>query len=326
MKKEEYKKFPEYDFSIKAIEKLKKNPWPKYEFSENPLEFSSKITSSILKEFEIFPNLLRLLKPNQFKFKVFRAREVNSFTNIDLFTEHTYPPINLTKFGRCNFPSHPVFYGSNNPLTALIEAAGYEDYKDKFFCISRWSIKESDKDLILENYLHTKLDKINGFEVLANTEIDNFNKSIDNSLTESQKKGLKEYLKFLSDSFINDDNYTVSASLAHRTIYAPHKFKTDILVYPSKQTQMRSVNFAVNPNFVDNEMMIEKFYFVKLNSYNPENAEFNLTFTKHGTIMNNMILWKDLHPEDTEYKEEFMKDFKDVLPEKYKFNIEKNVT
>ncbi len=323
--KENYNEFPTYEKSIKAIDKLKTQKWPEYKDFNNPNEYSKEVENIILSEFEIFPNLLRLTKPSEFPFKVFRAREVKTFNNIDLFTEHSYPPINLTNNGRCNFKNHPVFYGSNNALTSIIEAAGINNYKNRKFCVSKWSIEDSERNFVFQTFLQTKLHKTNYFDVLGETEIENFNKSIKGGLSESQTKGLKEYLKFLHDSFINDQDYTISASLAHRTIYAPHNYATDILVYPSKQTQLRGVNFAINPNFVNNEMKIERFYIIEIEDYNPTTGKFTATFSKYGEINKNVIFWKRLTPEDNDYKKHFMNDFKSMLPDNYEIKMVENI-
>ncbi|MCG8806489.1 hypothetical protein G1K75_12590 [Tenacibaculum finnmarkense] len=324
--KEDYSEFPTYENTIKAIEKIKKQKWPKFEEFNNIKEYSEKIEKLIFSEFEIFLNLLSLQKPEKFTFEIFRAREVNSFSNINLYAEHSYPPLNLTNYGRCNFPKYPVFYGSNNPLTSLIEASGNDNYKNRKFCISKWKIQESEKDFVLQTFLHTKLHKSNFFDILGETEIEAFNKSINNGLNESQKKGLKEYLKFLHDSFINDENYEISATLAHRTIYAPHNYATDILIYPSKQTHLRGVNFAIKPNFVDNEMKIERFYIVEIEDYNSENGKFKVTFSKYGEIINNVIFWRNISPDDIEYQQNFKNDFKSMLPDKYELKIKKTDT
>lgn len=319
-----YNEFPTYETSVKAIESLKTKEWPKPENFKNIKEFSKKVEELILSEFEIFPNILLLQKQNGFPFNIYRAREVKSFTNIDLFTEHSYPPIDKVQYGRCNFPGHPVFYGSNNAMTALLEAATYENYKNRTFCISVWNIDKTDKNFNLQTFLQSELHSANYFSELAKAEIEGFNKAIDYNLTKDQEKGLREFLKFLHDSFINDKSYAISSVLAHRSIYAPHNYATDVLIYPSKQTQLRGVNFAIKPNFVDNEMKIERFYIVKTDNYNSKNGNVKVTISKYGKVENNLIFWRNLSPEDKDYKEAFMRDFKSMLPENFELKFDKN--
>jgi uncharacterized protein YkuJ len=321
--KENYSEFPTYEDSLKAIKNLKAKKWPKRENFNSPQKYSKEVEKLILSEFKILPNLLFFQKPEKFPFKIFRAREVNSFTNIDLFTEHSYPPINLVKYGRCNFPNYPVFYGSNNAVTSLIEAAGSTNYKNRFFCISTWSIRKSEKEFSIQNFLHSELHETNYFGQLAKIEIEKFNQTIENGLSKNQEKGLKIFLEFLHNSFINDESYTISSSLAHAAIYAPHNYATDILIYPSKQTELRGVNFAIKPNFVDNEMKVERFYIVELENYNPINGKVKVTISKYGELENNVIFWKELSNENLEYEKNFMSDFKSMLPNNYRVTYEK---
>ena len=319
----DYSEFPNYETAKKAINLLKQKNWPNPEEFKNIKEFIKEVEKLILSEFEIFPNILLLQKQNKFPLKIFRAREVKSFTNIDLFTEHSYPPIDKVKYGRCNLPQYPVFYGSNNALTALIEASTYGNYKNRTFCISVWSMHKTEKDFNLQTFLQSELHATNYFSELAKSEIEGFNKSIDNKLSKSQEKGLKEFLKYLHDSFINDENYAISSVLAHRAIYAPHNYATDLLIYPSKQTQLRGVNFAIRPNFVDNEMKVERFYIVEMESYNSKNGKVQISINKFGSVESNMIYWKNISQDDKDYKDAFMNDFKSMLPDNYELKLEK---
>ena len=320
---QDYSEFPTYENSVKGIESIKKKKWPNPADFKNIKEFSKDVEKLILSEFEIFPNILLLQKQNKFPFQIFRAREVKSFTNIDLFTEHSYPPIDKVNYGRCNFPEYPVFYGSNNALTALIEAATYSNYKNRTFCISVWNMDKTEKDFNLQSFLQSELHVSNYFSELAKSEIEGFNKSIKGKLTDSQKKGLKEFLKFLHDSFINDESYAISSVLAHRSMYAPHNYATDLLIYPSKQTQLRGVNFAIKPNFVENEMKVERFYIVEMKNYNSENGDVKISINKNGKVENNMIFWKNILPNDKDYKEFFMNDFKSMIPDNYELKLER---
>jgi len=249
---------------------------------------------------------------------------IECFLMIHLFTEHSYPPIDKVQYGRCNFPGHPVFYGSNNAMTALLEAATYGNYKNRTFCISVWKMDKSDKNFNLQTFLQSELHSTNYFSELAKAEIEGFNKAIDYNLTKDQEKGLREFLKFLHESFINDKNYAISSVLAHRSIYALHNYATDLLIYPSKQTQLRGVNFAIKPNLVDNEMKIERFYIVKTDNYNSKNGNVKITISKYGRIENNLIFWRNISPEDKDYKEAFMRDFKSMLPENFELKFDKN--
>ena len=134
-----------------------------------------------------------------------------------------------------------------------------------------------------------------------------------NNLTDDQCDGLLKLLQFLDESFINDNDYALSASLAHRTFYAPHNLKTDILLYPSIQSRFIGFNFAVHPNFVDNEMRVERFYIMDLISYNPETRKINVSILNYDEVKKNVGQWKNVDPNDDNYLRIVKEDFGDLL-------------
>ncbi|MDB5226584.1 MAG: hypothetical protein JWN78_777 [Bacteroidota bacterium] len=301
-----------------AIKKFKANGWPVFDGSENIEDFAKKITDQITSEIGIFPNFLNILKPHQFPFKIFRVRELGTISNKELFTEHSYPPPYLTKFGRCNFPHHPVFYCSNNPITALVEVARETNWRDKQFCISVWKIIDSDNDLIFESFLNSSLHPNNSFAIIPQALQGRIQEPFENKLSEDKRLALIEFLKYVDSEFINDQNYTLSASIAHRRLYANHNLGTDILMYPSTQSQRQTINMAIKPNFVDNCMQVLRFYIVTLKDYDSNNGVFKISISQYGYVENNTILWRNAKEGD--YTRAFKEDFaafisQDEVPE-----------
>lgn len=315
--------FPSLERVRLAIQKLQRNGFPKYEDGENVAAFVKKIIDPITAELEIFPNYLLQLKPKEFPFGIFRAREITQNSNLDLFAEHSYPPPMITKLGRCNFPKYPVFYSSNNPITALAEAVRESDYTKKKFCISSWEIIDSDEILIFESFLQTELHPKNQFSLLAEMLLKKLNDPFEEKLDDDRKKALAEFMNYVDSQFINDKTYSFSASLAHRQLYANHNFCTDILMYPSAQTLMQGVNLAISPNFVDNHMRIKRFYILELESFDRVSGKFNVSFTKYGEILKSVVFWRDIDPDDEKYKRFFEEDFKDFVGKGYKYNYTK---
>ncbi len=129
-------------------------------------------------------------------------------------------------------------------------------------------------------------------------------------------------MKFLHSVFINDKSYALSASIAHRALNARHNLATDILMYPSIQTQYKGVNMAITPNFVDNMMRVQRFYIVKLENYNMETGKCNIIISKYGDIKKNIIFWKNITPDDEIYKKHLLSDFKGLMEDndEWKFN------
>lgn len=319
-----YKEIPSLNKVRKALLKFQETEWPKYKEGQDIEKFVEEVSKIITSELGIFMNYLMPLKHNKFNFKIFRAREVSSFNNIDLFTEHSYPPPSITKFGRCNFPNHPVFYCSNNPMTALMEIIRNGDYVGKKFCISTWKINNPEETLFFENFLQSELHPKNNFSLLAEASKKKVGEPFENKINEQKKQGIIEFLKFIDTQFINDSNYSISASIAHRRLYANNNYSTDILLYPSVQSLKQGVNFAINPNFVDNHMQIKRCYLVELKSYDNVSGKFDVSLYKYGNVSKNRIFWKNIDPNDLEYHKNFKDDFKGFLKENQELVFEKN--
>ncbi|HFG0472300.1 RES domain-containing protein [Flavobacterium psychrophilum] len=319
-----YKEIPSLNKVQRALRKFEKTEWPIYEEGKDINKFVEEVSKIITSELGIFMNYLMPLKHKEFTFSIFRAREVDSFKNIDLFTEHSYPPPSITKFGRCNFPNNPVFYSSNNPMTAILEVIRNGEFVGKKFCISLWKINNAEETLIFENFLQTELHPKNPFSELAESAKKKVGEPFENKINERKKKGIIEFMKFIDTQFINDLNYSLSAALAHRRLYARDNYCTDILLYPSVQSFKQGVNLAINPNFVDNHLQIQRCYLVELKSYDKHTGKFSVTLYKYGDVIKNRIFWKNIDPNNNDYNKNFKEDFKDMIEPNEELIFEKN--
>lgn len=320
----EIQKFKEV---LKSIENFNKETLKKPTDFTQINDYLKYLDQIFMQHFKGIHNMMQIVKPKLFPFKMFRVREFEPIKNKDLFNEYSYPPATFVEDGRCNFKNHPVFYCSTNPITSLIEVVRNTEYTSKKFCISTWSLIDNDEDLIIESFLQSNLHPLNAFQEMANNCIKNIDKAFEQKINNDQKLGVIEFYKFLDSKFIEDKDYAVSAFLAHRRLYANHNYRSDIIIYPSVQTESKSVNFAIQPNFVDNCMKLERFYIVELDHYDKTTNKFVLTFSQYGKIEKNVILWRDLRPGNLDYEENFKKDFKAYLENFTEFEyVEKNIT
>lgn len=306
----------------KAIRKLSENEFPKFEVESSVDSYVDAITKIITNEFGLILNPKQIFENNKFLKNFFRVRPLAEFNNIELIREHSYPPIDIVKMGRCNFPKYPVFYCSTNPGTALLEVARYNS--NVKYCISSWELIQSDQKIIFESFMQTPLPPNNLFipikQNINNKINEPFIKSFNKKLRKTQKDGLLEYLKYLDSSFVNDTDYSISATLAHRTLFAGHTFKTDVLMYPSVQSLKNGVNLAIRPNFVDNNLRLNHLYILSLNSYNLTKGEMNVTLFNYGEVINNDIVWNNINPEDKKYLDFLTHDFGEGLYSEFKIN------
>lgn len=318
MKKMNLQKIEQYPTKVdvlKSITKLNNTEFPKFKNGESVSNFADKISKILLNEFGFLINPKQLIDSNIFFSKFYRVRELDSFTNIDLIREHSYPPIDNVTMGRCNFPGFPVFYCSNNPLTSLLEVARTFQGSSNKYCISKWELVPTNEEIIFENFLQVELPDENEFskikENIQNKISDPFEKSLNKRLSREQEEGIIEYLKYLDNSFIKDEDYSVSASLAYRALYVNHKFRTDVLMYPSVQTVFKGINFAIQPNFVENNLKLKRLYIVRFDKFDPLSGRISISFSKYGVVEKSIITWKSINLDDKYYTQVIKEDFGD---------------
>lgn len=318
----EFENYPKIEDVIQSISKLNKIGFPKFNGEIEVDKFVEIVSKILTNEFGILPNYLKLFKHNEFNLKFFRAREIDTISNINLIREHSYPPINFVGMGRCNFPKFPVFYCSDNPMTAILEVVRDNNGRNRKYCISKWELNDSDEQLVFQSFLQVDLPNENLYNSLKENLKKNINtpfiKSLNQKLDKDIEEGVIEYLKYLDTSFIVDNDYSLSASLAHRSLYADHTMRTDILMYPSKQTFLKGVNLALNPNFVENNLKLTRLYMVELDNYNPKKNEVSLIFSKYAEVKKNIISWKIIQQNDEYYKKIIKKDFGDKISSEFK--------
>jgi hypothetical protein len=208
-------------------------------------------------------------------------------------------------------------------MVALMETVRENDFKGKVFCLSKWHLIQSEEEFVFENFLGNGLHPDNPFNLLIETELHLLKEQFKQIWNEDLEKGFLILQAFLHETFINDSNYGLSATLANRTIFAPHNMATDILLYPSVQSKYKGVNMAINPNFVDQQMQLQRLYLVKLNRKDLEIGEFNISFThSYGVVKKNRIEWKKIESDNEEYKKFIVEDFSHHIPDNFKFEFE----
>ncbi|WP_313103115.1 hypothetical protein [Empedobacter sp.] len=116
-------------------------------------------------------------------------------------------------------------------------------------------------------------------------------------------------MKFIHSEFINDNDYGLSSTLSHDVFYASHTYATDMLIYPSNQSNKLGVNFGIHPNFVDNSMYLHRLYIVEPLNIDIINSKFEITFIKYADVINNRFHWHNFPNDINEGIEIISNDF-----------------
>jgi hypothetical protein len=177
-------------------------------------------------------------------------------TDIDTFS---FPkPIYCTSKGRCNLKNFPVFYASIDIDTALREKRKNNDKpleKGDTVYISYWKLKEH------INIKYAQFIFSNNIEL--GTLIKQLNESNHSKLEilshcySNEKQESFKYLNNKLSDFFLSNNYNLSSFISHNILYENSKdapIKADAILYPSLQAGYNSLNLAIHPDFVINNL------------------------------------------------------------------------
>lgn len=315
----DFSKYPEIEEVIRITKELEIRNWEKYDGSQDLEDYLDNMHQILTKDLWVFPQiLLRFDGSMDLPLKFYRAREVSSIKNREIRSEYSYPPVASVKTQRANLKNYPVFYAADDPLTAILEVLNKEHYDDaigKKFIISRWEIINA-KDIILAPFLFEGLNSDNPFIGLSeiwNQQIRTLNKD---NLSNSQIEGFLEILRFYSRVFLNDKDHAISSYIAHHYIHKDFSIKSDVFIYPSIRSDRRTVNFAIHPNFSDENMYIKSLYLVEIKEIEEikntiERVRFKIL--EYGISRGFRILWKRLSENDKIFPQMFKEDWADAI-------------
>lgn len=304
--------FPNLDEVEKAISILKKKNFPKFDKNIGLENYVTNITNIITSEFGFIPNIKKPILLTEGITEFYRVREYSSVTNINSTKEYSYPPIKLAGIGRCNFPNHPVFYCSDDAGIALTEVVREHNKVENKYIISKWEVIPKNETYFLESFILTKLNDVNMFTALKDDLIKGINNPFiseyGRGLNPDQERGLIGIIEYLTDSFMNDKDYSISASLAHRSLYDIPKRRTGMLIYPSIQSNRKGVNFAMHPDFVDSNLKLTKLYNVSISDLDVDKGTFNIGLIECADVNKESVEWKKIDIKDSNCTESLKND------------------
>ena len=271
--------------------------------------FSQEILDIIARIYGEIPFYTQMTQNDPGKSMVFyRARKANEILNQNIISEYSFPPTVFCKKPlRANLPFHPVFYATNNAVTAIFETIQDKNFEGQLLAVSRWIMKDTDPFFIAP-FLFSNLSNKHPWAKLV---FDYKTKGLLDAGVSKEKMEQTAYLlEELTKIFYNDSDYKISASIAHNLLYSTRReINCDVFIYPSIQASGENVNFAVHPNFVINRLFIDKIYIIELGGFNPRSKSLNLRLHAIGKLNNNrLILWQngDFNEDDyNEYKRYF---------------------
>lgn len=271
--------------------------------------YSQDILKILKKNYGEIPFYTQISQNDPGKSMVFyRARKANEILNQNIISEYSFPPAVFCKKAlRANLPFHPVFYATNNAMTAVFETFQNKNFEGQMLAVSRWIMKDTDPFFIAP-FLFSNLSSNHPWATMVS---DYKTKGLlDAGVSKEKIEQTAFLLEELTNIFYNDSDYKISASIAHNFLYSTQRdLNCDVFIYPSIQASGENVNFAVHPNFVINRLFIDKIYIIELGGFNPKTQSLNLRLHAIGKLSNNrLLLWQngDFKADDyNDYKQYF---------------------
>ncbi len=181
----------------------------------------------------------------------FRMRRLDEIIEPNDEREYGAPaPEYCKKIGRANLPSHPVFYCSQSPSTAIAEMKNINGLGAKYALV-KW--KKADPSIMFKTFLtfSSNPDHLESARIIHEGNVTGGKEAQENMLA---------FSLFLGDEFLNPDDYTVSANFAHQILYTGG---IEVLSYPSVVNPL-DINFAFSTaSFIQNKLVLDRVYTVE---------------------------------------------------------------
>ncbi|MBI3509710.1 MAG: RES domain-containing protein [Bacteroidetes bacterium] len=203
----------------------------------------------------------------------FRLRRLDEIKNLNAISEYGHPSVaDCKRIGRANLPFNPVFYCSHFPKIAVEEMKKWNGLGKKY-ALAKWT-----KRAKFTTFKH--MPTFSSRPEFRQHAVSIVNKNV--SGKQDDRDNMLEFLLFLGDEFLSENDYSVSASFAHQLIY---NGQIDVLSYPSV-IDLSGINFAFSPRvFAEKKLVLDRVYIIEPKSGN------DITILRVGIFGNNTPYW-----------------------------------
>jgi len=254
-----------------SIDKFKSLKIVPYSKGQNVLEYLKYFDNQYASCFK--NGLLHIMtQKHQLSNSYFRFRKNSEIKDYNNVQEFSYPkPIDCKDLKRANLPGYPVFYCSHHPVTAILEMEKWNNNESKYV-VSKWT-KTNDQYKFIQ--IPTFPDKPQFFDILKQTVYQWADGNAD------YKNALIKFIGFIGDQLIQDNNYSISASIAYKYIYEQ---KIEVISYPSC-IDLTGINFAISPDVINKEnLVLDRVYIVELGKQKQVTVYHVGIFNNNGTV------------------------------------------
>ncbi len=305
-------KIPDYQEVLKGKNAiLLEENWDRFKIERSTGKFIKALDRHFLQNLQLLPTIVTFADTNTFPFKFYRVRKWTPNFNTSLISGYSYPPAEHVKYTqRANLPGSPVFYCSDNPATAIAETVKFLDKvnpKDVYY-LSEWKFKPNLR-IRLSPYIFENINKESFYHVWAEANKTKLRRTLKEANMEDGYEAFLKIMNFLSNLFIYENSYVVSSYIAHSHLYANHSLRADVFVYPSVQSKLNSVNYAIHPNAVAEKMELVKIFRISFDSID-KIGEIKYQISAVGRNQDSIIVWNNNLDQEVETLKEVFPEFK----------------
>jgi len=217
-----------------------------------------------------------------FKMVFARGRKADNENLMPTKDRFGYPASqDCNKLGRANYPKHPVMY-TGESVKVIGSELGLKEDDWMHLAIYHTPDPIKFEYLLL---LHDDINKKNKWHKILN-EFKQFMKERHPTSHPESPEKVWQRIQSAAMAFRNN-NYEETAAIAYHWLYARN---IDAVLYPSLSSN-DYCNFALNPNFVDNNL---RLYRVHVCRWKGENIELHHT----GYLESNSMVWRTTSRDD----------------------------
>lgn len=197
----------------------------------------------------------------------------------------SYPPAANCKIGRANLAGFPVFYAALSGDTALREFRNMYNEplrEGDIVYISEWNYKKGTK-ATYSQFIYDETTVLG--EKIVDINVSNQKKlaRISRIYSQEKKAAFKVLIEKIGSLYISDKSYLKSSFLSHYLLYDDRPtfpFRVNALIYPSVQAGFKGINYALHPEFVDQNVILKSIQKVSFISF--EDGKSSLSFLELG--------------------------------------------
>lgn len=218
---------------------------------------------------------------------------------------YSYNP-NPKDVGRAHRKGFPVFYGAIDPFTAFSEMKDSIKINDKFY-MSIWKLKFKSNtnvhSLAINSSTKNNEHILNPLIKRPYEGMKNMFKNIPNEFKEGNIYAIEK----MGDLFTTKGNstYHITSAYSYEIMYDTKSKGIDIpiLIYPSVENNLNSINWAIHPSIVDSEeMKIQNVFELSLKEINSKNKKGDVSVFIHKKgIFNNDLSIDWLTPQFSDF-------------------------